>query len=241
MPIIEPVPAGLPLSQGDVLQGIQLFSTRECWGPNGGEAALANGQHCLVISRPCVASHKGHVTVIPIEQVRGGIPSDIKTFDDVLKFLRDTRDGVDAPDNFYVGELPGKSGRYSARLDSFHNVQVPSDPRDRQTFLDSRRIGRLSIDFARDLHVRIFRAFASLGFDDISWLTDQDLQWIVDKGRSELASAEQSFHERQAAKSQKDFEGKTFPSNEIAAAQNKVEEMKAKLVAFEDELARRTS
>jgi hypothetical protein len=77
MPIIEQTPEESTLSQGDVLQEVRLYSTKKCWGPDGGEAVIANKRLCLVVSRPCVARHKESVTVIAVERMEDGIPSDV--------------------------------------------------------------------------------------------------------------------------------------------------------------------
>ena len=236
MPIIEPVNPDSPLSQGDILQGVRLFATKECWNADGGSAVIANQKLCLVLSRPCVALNKDRVTVASIDQITDGVPGSVKTLEDVLSFLKDVRDGADSPDVFYLGEINGKPGRFAARLDSIHSIQLPSDNEVRTAFLRERRVGRLGIDFARDLHVRLFRAFAALGFDDVKWFTDRDLKWIVEKARGELALAKQDLHEKQAAKSQREFSGQTIPDAPISTAQAKVTEIETLIVQFEEEL-----
>lgn len=241
MPIIEPVPIEVPLSQGNILKGVRLFATAECWNATGGQPADVRTKLCLVLSRPCVAQHKRHVTVAAIERYKGNVPGDIKTFDDILGFLVDTRDGVESPDVFYLGEIPAEKGRFCARLDSVHSMEVPGDPLLRQQFLTDCRVGRLHIDFARDLHARIFRAFASLGFDDLRWFATPDLEWLVGRGRAELAETEQDLHQKQTVKAQKGFEGKEYPPKEIEKAEAALAELRAKLAPYEEELRRRQS
>jgi len=240
MPITEPAPADAPLSQGDILQGIRLFATKESWSPFGGQASEKKPNLCLVLSRPCVAQHKEHITVAAIEKYWGTVPADVKTFDDVLAFLTETRDAHESPDVFYLGQIPTQSGRFCARLDSIHSVQIPRVSEQRTAFLQQRRIARLHAEFARDLHVRILRAFASLGFDDISWFSTEDLNWLVHKGRGELAAAQAELQQRQSAKAQKEFQSQTYPDQQIAEAQRTITAISEKLDPYAKELARRT-
>jgi len=55
--------------------------------------------------------------------------------------------------------------------------------------LAARRTLTLHPDFARDLHMRVLGAFASLGFDDHSWLSTEDLRWLVTQGQTDIAAA----------------------------------------------------
>lgn len=239
MPITKLACESDPLSQGDILEGVRLFSTQEPWVENGGSSRMLDAKLCLVISRPCVASHKTHVTVVPIEKVNSGIPDDVKSFSDVLEFLTSLRDGTNTPDMFYIGELPERKGRFAARLDSFHDVQFPSG-KDRAEFVAKCRIGRLDIEFSRDLHSRIFRAFASLGFDDTGWITDEDLEWVLEKGRAEIADAQRDLHDKQAEQSKKSFSGKDMPQNVVSKSQERLDRVKEVLAPFEEELMRRS-
>ncbi len=238
MPIIEPVPEDVPLSQGDILRGLKLFSTNNS-DEDGGEPALANDKLCMCISRPCVAINKSHVTALPIEKMTGGT-SEVKSLDDVRKFLKKIRDGEGAPDVFYLGEMPGYDGRFAARLDSFHDIEIPTKSVERAAFLSDRRIARLSDEFTRDLQVRIFSAFASFGFDDLRWYSDKDLGWVIDKGKAEIAAAESALHEVKAQKQQKEFTDKPLPDHVVANAEKKVTDLRDILAPFEAELQRRS-
>lgn len=188
MPIIEPAIPERPLSQGDVLKGVALFTTKDSWAEAGGEPKRTTHKLCLVISRPCVVGHKPNALVAAIEKMADNVPGDVKTFADVRDFLTDLRDGSDSPDVFYLGQVPGFDGRFAARLDSLHTVQIPEEANQRN-FTDQKRIGRLNEDFVRDLHVRLFRAFGTLGFDDHRWMSTQDLGWLVARGRQEIHEA----------------------------------------------------
>lgn len=237
MPITETALADAPLSQGDILSDLRLFATKIA--PGGGEAASVPNRFALVMSRPCVAVHKENITVAAIEKYKGSVPSDVKNFEDILGFLVDTRDALEAPDVFYIGQIPGFDGRFCARIDSLHCIQIPSDATARMDFLRKHRIAKLHPDFLRDLHLRLFRTFASLGFDDLSWFSTEDLEWLVSAGRADVASAEGDLQQKQVAKGRKEFEGGQFAMNEITKAAAKLSELKNRIAPYELELSRR--
>jgi hypothetical protein len=117
-------------------------------------------------------------------------PADGEGAKEILEFLRTIRDGDTTPDKLYLGQIPDLGdGRFRANLDSLHTIKVPNDVQ-LTAFLQRGRIGRLAQDFVRDLHIRAFRAFASLGFDDHRWMTDEDLNWLVQTARKEFAELE---------------------------------------------------
>ncbi len=245
MPIIEVPAPDLPLSQGDVLKDVRLFLTQECWAEAGGDALKTPHKLCLVVSRPCVVGHKPHAIVAAVERFADRVPREVETFDDIRDFLTDLRDGTDAPDVFYLGQLPGYDGRFGARLDSMHTVQLPGDCEALRRFAHEKRIGRLHIDFARDLHLRIFRAFASLGFDDYRWTSTEDLRWLVSRGRSEKTSAETALRDTETALHAAQAQGFKHPNERqhleraVAAAQEAVLRLGAQLTPYEAELAAR--
>lgn len=239
MPIVDLPRPGSPLSQGDILQGITLFVTRGAWLEFGGEAAKASFKMCLVLSRPCVLMHKRHVTVAGVDKYPDSVPRGIDTFDKVLDFLTSARDGIVSPDVFYLGQLPGLAGRYCARLDSFHALEIPTDPAVRERFLNDTRVATLQPDFARNLHVRLFNAFASLGFDDHQWLSTEDLAWLVSQGKVDLAAAEQAVNQHRAVQASRLAEGKQLSEGDLTGAEGKWTALQQKLAPFERELARR--
>ena len=157
MPIIEPARPGAPLTQGDLLSGVTLYATKESWEEKGGQASVVKSELCLVLSRPCVASHKKHVIVASVAKFPDSVPKNIDSFDKVLDFLTGARNGDSSPDVFYLGQLPGRIGRFCARLDSFHTIEIPEGDEQRTQFLAARRTLTLHPDFARDLHMRILR------------------------------------------------------------------------------------
>jgi hypothetical protein len=116
MPIIEQPDSLYPLSQGDVLRDVRLFITKESWTDTGGECHKVPHKLCMVVSRPCVVGHKPNALVAAVERYADRVPRDVQSFEDILAFLTDLRDGADSPDVFYLGQLPGHEGRYGARL-----------------------------------------------------------------------------------------------------------------------------
>jgi hypothetical protein len=208
---------------------------------------------CMVLSRPCVAAHKSTFIVAAVEQFKqpaprpaeppsqskGDLPKGAEGLDKLLSFLTGIRDGRTSPDVFYLGQLPGCNGRHAARFDSLHTIQTPRNPEEMKAFLKKCRIATLNIDFCRDLHVRVFNAFASLGFEDHGWFSTDDLQAVVDQGRAELAVLEAEHARKLAAQSSLAAEGKPFSSKDIEGTQAKVEELRAKLHPYQQELEKR--
>jgi hypothetical protein len=182
MPIIEPLPnPQAPLSQGDILKGVCLCFTKRVWKGGGGEPGKLDGNSlCLVLSRPCVALRDEYLVVAAIEKYKTSPPGKFDSYEEAKEFFNEIRDGLKTPDQFYLGQIAGYEGKFCARFDSLHTIQIPKDStEDRRTFIAASRIGRLHQDFAHDLHLRLFRAFASLGFDDHRWFPDDDLRALV--------------------------------------------------------------
>jgi len=184
MPTIELVPDDAPLAQGDILSGLKLYSTQRSWKEDGGSAGESKAALCLVVSRPCVVSHKKHLTVVAIDVLQNARPPN-DDFEAAVTYLETLRDGEGAPDVFYLGGLPNKAGRFCARLDQFHDVEVPVESSQRQEFVRRCRVARLHTDFTRDLHSRLFGSFVSLGFNDYGWMCDDDLNWVIVQGQSQ--------------------------------------------------------
>lgn len=232
MPIIEQPAQDAFLSQGDILRDINLFYTSNTWAADCGEPKRHNKKMCLVLSRPCVAAHKSGLTVLLIEQYTNPVPKDvIDTTEKLLKFLESLRDGNGSPDLFYLGELPGATGKFAARFDSIHQIEIPAEASELHQFVKAKRIGKLNSDFLRDLHVRHFKAFTSMGFDDIKWHTTDDLKWITQSLESELAQAQLVLSDQEKNVSASAFStGKAIPANvinksraDIAAIQQKID------------------
>jgi len=229
MPIIEPPSDSQQLLQGDVLQGVRLYATGRSWADDGGTSRQSSHKFCLVLSRPCVAQHKKTVIVAAIEKYDDKVPKDVDSFTKVCAFLTAMRDGVGSPDRFYLGQLPGKQGRFCARLDALHCIEVPSEQQELSPFLRKRRIGTLNIDFVRDLHLRVFAAFASLGFNEESWLPDDDLNWLVKIAEQEVKEAELELQKARAEKAGRDAEGKQY-------AEGKIRQLEARVASLQNQI-----
>jgi hypothetical protein len=239
MPIIEPPTDSPRLLQGDILRGVRLFATEDAWKLLGGDPVPSPHDLCLVLSRPCVATHKRHIVVAGVAKYGEIIPRDVRSFEKVHSFLADMRDGIRTPDVFYLGQIPGRRGRYGARLDAIHTVEVPTAEPELSTFLKERRIGTLNGDFVRDLHIRVFRAFASLGFEDEGWLSDDDLNWLLAAGETDLKEAEFELSQAEANKAARDAEGKQHSQSEIERLSAKAYSLQERLAPYRAEKERR--
>jgi hypothetical protein len=239
MPIVEIPKAHAPLTQGDILKDITLFATKEGWLDQGGQPAKAPFKMCLVVSRPCGIAHKRFVTVAGIEKYADDVPKTIDSFDKVAAFLTGARDGIRAPDVLYLGQLPEMAGRYCARLDSLHPIEIPADQTVMEEFLKGKRVATLLPDFARDLHLRLFNAFATLGFDDHSWPSTKDLEWLVNQGHADVSVAEVIVNQLRALKASRTAQGKEFAETELLNAEAKLNGLRQRIAPFEAELARR--
>jgi len=241
MPIIIAHSEDAPLSQGDVLRGVKLYSTRNSGSPDGGEWAEQRSDFSMVLSRPCVASRKEAIIVAPISKFTGGVPKDLGTFKAVLAFLTKYRDGHGTPDTFYLGQFPSgdAEGRYAVRFESLHTIQVPTGDAERREFARAKRVFTLAPDFVRDLHVRVFCAFASLGFEDQGWLSTEDLDWLVQKGEAELAQHRLNERNELADQAAKKAEGQQFGDKALKTAQKAIAELGSNLEPYREELKNR--
>lgn len=239
MPIIDNSEPSRPLSQGDILKDINLFVTAGGWMSSNGTAQTVPNKMCMVLSRPCVIAHKATVIVATVEKYPDAPPRELDSFKKVQSFLIGFRDGVKSPDVFYLGHFPQYSGRYCAKLDELHTIQIPGSEEERQQFVKSKRIGTLHPDFARDLHTRLFRAVASLGFDDHGWLSDNDLDWLVAQGEADLKLAEARVSEQEAKEKGQAAKGEKFDTKQKNNAQREVENLKEELKPFQEERKRR--
>ena len=244
MPIIEPVrDTSAPLSQGDILKGVSLFLTQKPWESDGGASKKTDHTLCLVLSRPCVGEHKDRLIISAVEKYKN-TPPEFEDFNEVQEFYKQIRDGHAKLDLFYLGQVPEFTGSFCARLDSLHTIRVPADGPDKAALL-ARRIGTLHIDFARDLHVRIFRAFASLGFDDHQWFPVEDLRTVVmlaerDEARinADLLAVQVKLQAGTSQAFSHDSERKKLETSE-ADLRKKLEKIQKEAKPYCDELAKR--
>ncbi len=239
MPIIEAPTPGSPLSQGDILADINLFTTGEAGHAQNGTAMKSPRGLCVILSRPCVIEHKKSVIVAGIDKFPDSTPREADTFKKILSFLTNLRDGASSPDVFYLGQLPVLSGRYAARFDDLHTIQVPPAGPERVAFADAKRIGVPHPDFARDLHARLFRAVASMGFDDHGWLSDSDLKWLVDSGQADLLRVRAAAQELRAKRSGQEAQGARFDERELQKAEKEEIDLAESLRPYEEEDRRR--
>ncbi len=243
MPIIETPHHDLPLSQGDILRGISLFATPKSWLHEEVTAKRTPHSLCLVLSRPCNVQHKAAIVVAAVERFSDSIPKEIESFDEMLDFLSAMRDGERSPDVFYLGQLPRMPGRYCCRFDALFTIEIPATENEHKTILQNHRIGRLSSEFIRDLHLRLFRAIASLGFDDHNWLPTADLDLLVSMGKTDILKLEQKLQEATTAKLAKDAKGETVSKgllDQIAKLQEDVDRCRQNIVPYERESAFRS-
>jgi hypothetical protein len=241
MPIVETAADGALLNQGDILQGITLFATNESWNDKGGTPVKAPFKMCLVVSRPCVIANKESVIVAGVEKYPDQVPKEMDTFRKVLDFLTTMRDGGTTPDVFYLGHIPGQSGRFRAKFDSLHTIGLPPLGTQRDSFVKAQRIGTLHIDFCRALHVRLFTSFAPLGFDDDHWASDEDLKWLANAGQTELHQQEAAVSAIRTKKSSLEAQGKQFAEKELTTAQETLDELRAEVQPYIKELERRST
>lgn len=230
MPIIEFVSSTDPISQGDLFSGMPLFATG-----NSADSRKTPHKLCLVLSRPCNAIRASKLVVAAVEKYADNVPRDADSFDRVLDFLESIRDGRKTPDLFYLGQIPNYTGRFAARFDSIHTVDVPSDEADRLQFVEDHRIGRLEMEFARDLHLRILRAFASLGFDDQNWLSDLDLEWLAQQARTDVAKLEAELNEAQTELAKKQAAGKVAPEKRVEQLTRKLDSLRERAQPYIDQ------
>lgn len=194
MPIIETEGLGGPLRQGDLLRGLQIFVTHHAHGA----VPLAQSDFGLVLSRHCNALRSEPVLVISIKPWKAAFLKELQaegmTLDKARRILASLRDGDGQPDVFYLGELSDNDqARYCARLDSVHTLVLPSDPGERQAWVDRHRFARLSHEHRRHLHMRLLGAIASEGFDDLAWWSTRDLEFMILIGEQDLHGIEKDL------------------------------------------------
>jgi hypothetical protein len=239
MPIIEIAQPGSPLSQGDILKDVNLFVTGEVTNASNGVAVASPHTMCLILTRPCGIEHKSSVIVAGVAKLKDDVPRELDTFAKVQSFLTGLRDGLTQPDIFYLGQLPALAGRYGARFDNLHIIQIPPAGPEREAFVSNKRVAGLHSDFTRDLHVRLFRAVASLGFDDDGWLSDADLEWLLNRGRTDLMAAQAKTQELKTQQASQKAKGGPFDHRQLTASENNEQSISGSLLPYEEEHKRR--
>ena len=80
---------------------------------------------------------------------------------------------------------------------------------------------------------------ASLGFDDYGWLSDEDLEWVVNSGKAELLSAQAETQKCKVQEASQNAMGERFDDKALKIAQAKEEEIANAFMPYEDEQGRR--
>lgn len=241
MPILLPPDPEAPLRQGDVLAKVSCYLTDE-----DGSALTSEPGYVLVTSRPCNTIRDEQIIVaqvVPRSLSSDGVQG-LEGVDETRRYLSGLRDGGILPDHFYLGELEPNSGkRYFAKFDSLHTIKIPSGLAERRAFLLKHRRFHLSLEFVRDLHIRIFLSFARLGFDDYDWYSNADLQMVIRQGeaalakaQSDLANAERDLALADAANKDKEM---ASLQKQIKNREVEVEKAKRELQPFLEEQVRR--
>ncbi len=245
MPILIEVSEDDPLSQGDILKDISLFDTNSDWAQQGGQAHRIKSQVCMVLSRPCAILYKPQIVVASIECTKELAPKGVNSFQKAKEYIEQFRDGLDSPDRFYLGQeirTLGQSGRFFARLDKLHTIRLP-DSDDLMPLLRSHRVATLADEFRRDLHRRIFSAFAAMGFDDYGWYTTKDLDWLITMGKKDLSPLDSEIREKEEVIKSNAASGVDSGNEAITAKVAKLrvkrEEILRELAPYEEELATR--
>jgi hypothetical protein len=258
MPLLVPASPDAPLTQGDLLWVGPLHLT----GHDGKPVPRLEAEIALVLSRDCVAAHKGKVVVAHVVAVSGklfddkALKEDLKKegaksydvyarlFDDLVRLLQEKRDGSLSPDRFYLGPQPGAQARLVAQLDELSTVELPKDSAALAQWVSTQRVATLSDDARRALGTRIFWAFTRVGFDDHEWLPDPDLRAVCDAGelarnalQTAISEAKALLHNDEAAT----VDGKRLDGRkkEIVKLEQELAHLNARLEGFLAERMRR--
>ena len=248
MPVVTPPVKGTPLTQGDILGAVPFATTTS----DGKLSVDPNASYVLVVSRPCKALRDEQVAVAAVHPSKidlGRIATKTATAEDgsetldrMRRVLAGIRDGGQLTDSFYLGPIEsGHNGRFAADLSALSTQRVPTDGT-RQAWVDEHRVASLDPEFSRDLHVRLFNVFARLGFDDHRWLSDADLDVIINAGQQEHNALQQKALEAESAIHKQEAAGRPVPEkqrSDLAAARAKAESALAALAPYLGERARR--
>ncbi len=248
MPIVLRPPEGDALTQGDILKGLSFAVATSDDKLQADSRAI----YLLVISRPCKALRDDLVVVAPVVQSKLDLSQarpqmegkgEKVTLDRMRRFLAGIRDGGQHADSFYLGDLDaGSSKRFAADLSSFSTLRVPKDEPARAAWIKEHRVWRLDLEFARDLHVRIFNSVARLGFDDYAWFATPDLEIMITEGQKEISQRQLLLAEAQSAVQNKEGAGDNVAAQQraqIVTRQNELREAEEQLAPYLAERARR--
>jgi hypothetical protein len=151
-------------------------------------AGLLGPGHVIVVSRNCNAVRDPEIIVAPVTKKVLPDLNKLTSFDEFVAYFSGHRDGVRAPDAFYLGEFDGDPhSRYFATFERLYTIEIPVGPQ-RLEYLKSHRVYALDQAFAHDMHQRLFRAFASLGFDDHAWWSPADFEILMKRADADVAA-----------------------------------------------------
>ncbi len=85
----------------------------------------------------------------------------------------------------------------------------------------------------------MFGTFASLGFDDHSWPSTEDLQWLVNQGQTDIAAAALVVRQFETQKASRGAEGTRFKESDLTTAQEKLQKLEDRVAPYERELQSR--
>ena len=196
MPILLPIAPEAHLDQGDVLAGIAT-----CISPTSPRPVQAKMRDfVVVVSRTCNALRDSLIVVAPVVTVNISALREIESPSDLIAAYVKIRNGDGAPDQFYIGEIAPHLKRFAVKFSELYTIEIPTEPQARASFVADHRKYRLDPSFVRDMQLRLFRAFASSGFDDEEWWSRDDLDLVCSecdaalaKAKAEIASLESSI------------------------------------------------
>jgi len=100
------------------------------------------------------------------------------------------------------------------------------------------RVARLALDFVRDLHMRVLGAFGNMGFEDYRRLSDEDLNWLVQKGKSEIVKIEE---DHRIADLSREASGKPTEAKQISHDQQVTDKKRKQIEPYRRELENRSA
>ena len=219
MPILIESQKDKPLLQGDVLKDINLCISRIDNTPK------VIKSYAIVLSRQCSIQNNTQIIVAKVKNYPLEAIKSLDSIDKIKDFLQQQRDGISAPDRFYLGNIPGENtNRYAVNLDSLHTITTPN-----QCFINENRIASLCEKFIRDLHLRIFYSIARSGFNDISWLCDGDLKLLI----SEINSI---IHKKEGIIIEKKVELEKLKADNYNQYKDKINKLEKTILSFEKDL-----
>lgn len=97
----------------------------------------------------------------------------------------------------------------------------------------------MNSDFQRDLHLRVFNAIASLGFDVVEWLPTADLEFLKTIGDGELAILRNLAAAEKSNKAKQDFGSNRFDDKKLTSLERDIAKLEASMAPYLSKLAER--